>query len=460
MCRCRRVSIAPEGDRMKSVSSISQLDYSFEPRHALVGAQMFFVAFGALVLVPLLTGLNASVAMFTAGVGTLVFQVATRGRVPIFLASSFAFIAPITHGVATWGVPATLCGLAAAGLLYFVLSALVYYRGVGIIERFLPPIVTGPVIMVIGLSLAPVAISMATGTHVPESLALERARAAIVSVASLHPGAPEAARALVSPVLLTREHALVISMISLAATVAASLFGRGFLKLVPILCGIAAGYAAALFYGIVDFSPIARASWFAVPDFTLPAWNLEAVLFIVPVAIAPTIEHVGNIVAIGSITGRDYLKDPGLHRTLLGDGIATTLASLIGGPPNTTYSEVSGGVALTRAFNPGVMTWAALSAICLAFVGKLGAALASIPAQVMGGIMVLLFGAIVVVGMNSLVRAGEDLMKPRNLAIVAVVLVFGLGGMEFSAGAFAVKGIGLAGITGLLLHLLLPDARE
>lgn len=416
-------------DNMKK-GSISSLDYSFEPRHALIGAQMFFVAFGALVLVPLLTGLNTSVAMFTAGIGTLAFQLITKGRVPIFLASSFAFIAPISHGIQTWGLPGTLCGLVAAGLLYFLLSLMVRLRGVGIIQRFLPPIVTGPVIMVIGLSLAPVAVNMAT--------ALEAGNGTTLSTGQ----------------------ALSISMTALAATVAASLFGRGFVKLVPIMIGIVVGYLISLYYGIVDFAPVAAAPWFAVPDFTLPQWNLEAVLFIVPIAIAPAIEHVGNIVAIGSVTGRDYLKDPGLDRTLLGDGVATMMASFFGGPPNTTYSEVSGGVALTRAFNPGVMTWAALSAICLAFVGKLGAVLGTIPTQVMGGIMVLLFGAIIVVGMNSLVRANEDLMKPRNLAIVAVVLVFGLGGMEFEAGNFTVKGIGLAGLTGLALHMLLPEGRE
>ena len=419
---------APRKD--SSGNGISQLDYSFELRHALVGAQMFFVAFGALVLVPLLTGLDASVAMFTAGIGTLIYQVITKGRIPVFLASSFAFIAPITHGVAVWGLAATQCGLVAAGILYFLASAMVRAKGVGIIQRFLPPIVTGPVIMVIGLSLAPVAISMATGTKAGNGITL------------------------------TGGEALFISMSALAATVAASLLGRGFVKLVPIIIGIAVGYVLSLYHGIIDFTPVAAAPWFSIPKFTLPVWNAEAVLYIVPVAIAPTIEHVGNIVAIGSITGRDYMKDPGLDRSLLGDGVATMLAAAVGGPPNTTYSEVSGGVALTRAFNPGVMTWAALSAICLAFVGKLGALLASIPSQVMGGIMVLLFGAIVVVGMNSLVRAGEDLMKPRNLAIVAVVLVFGLGGMEFQAGTFAVKGIGLAGLTGLLLHLILPDARE
>lgn len=421
---------------------ISSLDYSLNPRHVFVGAQMFFVAFGALVLVPLLTGLDTSVAMFTAGVGTLAFQLITRGRVPIFLASSFAFIAPISYGIKQWGLPGTLCGLVAAGVLYFLLSFLVRLRGAGIIQRILPPIVTGPVIMVIGLSLAPVAIKMATEVNAANG------------------------------VVLSGGQALLISMVALAATVAASLFGRGFIRLIPILIGISVGYIISLYYGIVDFAPVREAPWFAVPKFTLPQWNFEAIVFIVPIAIAPAIEHVGNVAAIGAITGRDYIKNPGLERTLLGDGVATMLASFLGGPPNTTYAEVSGGIALTRAFNPGVMTWTAISAICLAFVGKLGAVLSTIPAQVMGGIMILLFGAIVVVGMNSLVRAGDDLMKPRNLAIVAVVLVFGLGGMQlrtaefsvlgisFEAGAFTVEGIGLAGLTGLLLHLFLPYPKD
>ena len=415
---------------MAAKSTISQLDYSFDPRHALVGAQMFFVAFGALVLVPLLTGLDPGVAMFTAGAGTLAYQAITRGKVPIFLASSFAFIAPIQYGIQTWGLPGTLCGVTAAGVLYFALSLLVRFRGVDAVTRLLPPIVTGPVIMVIGLSLAPVAVQMATGTN---------PAAGVVAVNQTH---------------------LIVALVSLAGTLAASLRGRGFIRLVPIICGITAGYLAALYYGLVDFTPLREAPWFAMPKFTFPTWNAEAVLFMLPVAIAPAIEHVGNVVAIGSITGRDYLKDPGLERTFLGDAVATSLASFVGGPPNTTYAEVSGGVALTRAFNPGVMTWASLSAICLAFVGKLGAFLATIPAPVMGGIMVLLFGTIAVVGMNSLVKAGDDLMKPRNLAVIAVVLVFGLGGLELSAGVFSAKGIGLAGLTGLVLNLVLPRARE
>ncbi|WP_290925283.1 uracil-xanthine permease family protein [Halodesulfovibrio sp.] len=405
-------------------------EYSFRLKDCLLGAQMLFVAFGALVLVPLLTGLNPNVAFFTAGVGTLLFQLVTKRSVPIFLASSFAFIAPIIYGVQTWGIPATMCGLAASGFLYMGLSVLIKIQGPQILERVLPTIVTGPVVMVIGLMLAPVAVFNALG--------------------KTGDGAVQ---------LIAEPTALIISMASLGTTILVSLCGKGMLRLIPILCGIVVGYVLSLFYGIVDFSPIVNAPWFAVPDFTTPEWNWEAILYIVPVAIAPAIEHVGDVLAIGAVTGKNYIKEPGVHRTMFGDGIATTFASMLGGPPNTTYSEVTGAVALTKSFNPGIMTWASIVAICLAFVGKLGAVLATIPVPVMGGILVLLFGTIVVVGMNSLVRAGQDLMEPRNLAIIAVILVFGVGGMAFHAGAFSLKGIGLAGIIGIILNLILPKSR-
>ena len=245
-------------------------------------------------------------------------------------------------------------------------------------------------------------------------------------------------------------------MISLAVTIAALLLGRGLIRLVPILSGVAVGYLLSVSLGLVDFTRVISAPWFAMPHFTFPQWNWQAVLFIVPVAIAPAIEHFGDIIAIGSITGRNYLKHPGVHRTMLGDGLATSVASMLGGPPNTTYSEVSGAVALTRVFNPAIMTWASITAILLAFVGKLGALLQTIPVPVMGGIMLLLFGAIMVIGLNSLVKAGQDLTEPRNMAIVALIMVFGIGGMSFSAGEFTLRGIGLAGILGVTLNLLLP----
>ncbi|WP_027181433.1 uracil-xanthine permease family protein [Oleidesulfovibrio alaskensis] len=402
-------------------------EYSFRLKDSLIGAQMLFVAFGALVLVPLLTGLDPNVALFTAGAGTLVFQLITKRQVPIFLASSFAFIAPIIHGVATWGIPATMGGLVAAGLLYVLLGTMIKIQGTQILDKVLPTIVTGPVIMVIGLVLAPAAVFMALG--------------------KTGDGSAE---------LFARNDALVVSMISLVATIGASMFGRGVIRLIPIICGIAAGYTAALAYGMVDFTRVIEAPWLAVPSFVAPEFNIEAIIFIVPVAIAPAIEHVGDVLAISSVTGKNYIDKPGVHRTMIGDGIATMFASLLGGPPNTTYSEVTGAVALTRSFNPGIMTWAAITAILLAFVGKLGALLQTIPTPVMGGIMILLFGAIVVVGVNSLVRAQQDLMEPRNLAIISVILVFGIGGMAFHAGEFSIKGIGLAGITGVVLNMILP----
>lgn len=408
----------------------SSTDYSFRPKDALLGAQMLFVAFGALVLVPLLTGLDPNVALFTAGFGTLIFQVITKGKVPVFLASSFAFLPPIFYGVKTWGIPGTMCGLAAAGLVYILLSLLIKWRGSAVVSNILPPVVTGPVIMVIGLILAPVAVNMAMGKAGDGSV-----------------------------VLFPEGTALTVSLVALATTILVSLLGKGVFKLIPILCGIIAGYITSLIFGIVDFSTVATAPWFALPNFTLPEWNLQAIIYIVPIAIAPAIEHFGDILAIGSITGKDYVKDPGIHRTMMGDGIATTVASLLGGPPNTTYSEVTGAVALTRVFNPGIMTWAAITAIALAFVGKIGTLLQTIPAPVMGGIMLLLFGAIMVIGLNTLVKSGEELMEARNLSIVALILVFGIGGMSFSAGEFTLQGIGLAGILGVSLNLVLPGKK-
>ncbi len=408
-----------------------ETDYKLQSRDIILGAQMLFVALGALVLVPLLTGLNPNVALFTAGAGTLLFQVVTKGKVPIFLASSFAFIAPIIYGVQTWGIAGTMCGLMAAGVFYMLLSLLIYYQGSDILHTLLPPVVTGPVIMVIGLILAPVAVFMATGMTGDGSFEL-----------------------------VPRSTALIVSLTSLGVTLLVSLLARGILQLIPILCGIVAGYLVSIPLGLINMQPVYDAAWFAMPSFTYPEWNLEAILYIVPIAIAPAIEHFGDILAIGSVANKDYIKDPGVHRTMLGDGLATSLASLFGGPPNTTYSEVTGAVTLTKVFNPAVMTWAALTAIALAFVGKVGALLQTIPSPVMGGIMLLLFGAITVIGLNTLVREKEDLTEPRNLAIISLILVMGIGGMSFSAGAFTVKGIGLAGIIGVFLNLALPGRKK
>ncbi|WP_341501593.1 uracil-xanthine permease family protein [Gallaecimonas sp. GXIMD4217] len=401
------------------------------PKRALIGAQMLFVAFGALVLMPLLTGLDPNVAFFTAGVGTLIFQLVTKRQVPVFLASSFAFIAPVILGSQQFGLAATLGGLAACGVIYMLIAAVVRVQGLAIIERLLPPVVVGPIIVVIGLSLASVGVNMAMGKTGDGSAQLVAA-----------------------------DTALIISMASLVTTLLVATMARGLFRLIPIFAGIVVGYGLSLGYGIVSFDALASAPWLAVPDFVTPEFHWEAILWMLPVAIAPAIEHVGDVLAIGSVTGKDYVKKPGLHRTLLGDGLATTTAALFGGPPNTTYSEVTGAVTLTRNFDPRIMTWAAGFAIVLAFVGKLGAALQSIPTVVMGGIMVLLFGSIAVVGMNTLVKAKVDLSEPRNLVIASVVLVFGVGGMSLGFGEFSLQGISLCALVAILLNLVLPQQRH
>jgi len=406
--------------------------YNFRLKDAIVGLQFLFVAFGALVLVPILTGLDPNVALFTAGVGTLIFQLTTRKNVPpIFLASSFAFIAPIIYGVEKWGIAGTMSGLAAAGLFYVLLSILIHIRGSGFIHRILPPIVTGPVIMTIGLILAPVAVHMATG----------------------HTGDGKIE-------LVPFGVAITISMITLFATIFVTILGKGMLKLLPILVGITAGYITAMLFGIVDFSVIDKAPLFAVPAFVMPELNWEAIIFILPIAIAPAVEHIGDMVAISGVTEEDYLKNPGLEKTLLADGLATSVASMLGGPPNTTYSEVTGAVTITKAFNPAIMTWAAIFAILLAFFSKLGGFLQTIPVPVMGGAMLLLFGIITSVGINTLIRAKVDLSDSRNMIIVSLILVFAIGGMSFDLGSVAFSGIGLGAIFGIILNLILPKSRD
>jgi len=398
---------------------------------ALQGAQMLFVAFGALVLMPLLTGLDTNVALFTAGIGTLLFQLITKRQIPIFLASSFAFIAPIMYGVQTWGIPSTMGGLMAAGAVYILLASLIKLRGDNFIKRLLPPVVVGPVIIVIGLGLAPVAVNMALGKSGDGSL-----------------------------VLVEHNTALIISLSALLTTVAVAIFAKGIVKLMPILAGIIVGYGLSLSFGIIDFSPVAAASWISMPNFVAPEFNWHAIAFMIPVAIAPAVEHIGDILAISNVTGKDFLKKPGLHRTLAGDGVATIAASAFGGPPNTTYSEVTGAVTLTKAFNPVIMTWTAITAIVLAFIGKLGALMQTIPVPVMGGIMCLLFGSIAAVGLNALIKNNVDLNEPRNLCIVGVTLVFGIGGMAFGIGSFSLTGISLCGIVAITMNLLLPMPKE
>ncbi len=404
--------------------------YDFRPKDALIGLQFLFVAFGALVLVPILTGLDSNVALFTAGAGTLVFQLVTRKQIPpIFLASSFAFIAPILYGVKTWGVAATMSGLIAAGIFYILLSFLVRIKDSEFLEKIFPPVVVGPVIMTIGLILSPVAVNMALG---------------------------KAGDAQIIP----QSTSLTIAFISLAVTLLMMLLGKGIFRLLPILFGIVSGYIVSLFFGVVSFDSFYNAPWFAVPNFVAPEFNAEAIFYILPIAIAPAVEHIGDILAISNVVKEDYLKKPGLKNTLLGDGLATCVASFLGGPPNTTYSEVTGAVTITKAFNPAIMTWTAIFAMILAFVGKLGGLLQTIPISVMGGIMLLLFGIIASIGLQTLTSHKVDMADPRNMIIVSMILVFAIGGMSFQFGNVAFSGIGLGAIVGVILNLILPKTKH
>lgn len=405
------------------------LSHPAEPawRQALAGAQMLFVAFGALVLMPLITGMDPNVALFTAGIGTLIFQLVTKRQVPVFVASSFAFIAPILYAKTNFGLPAVLGAIMASGMVYVLLSAAVRLKGTGFIDKLLPPVVIAPVIMCIGLALSPVAVNMAMGKSGDGALQL-----------------------------IAYPTAMTISMSALVTTLLVATLGRGLFRLVPILAGIIVGCTLSVILGEVNSAAITAAPWLALPAFVAPEFHLGAILFMLPVALAPAIEHIGGVIAIGSVTGQNYIKQPGLHRTLLGDGLATTTAGMLGGPPNTTYAEVTGAVMLTKNYNPVIMTWAAVFAIALAFIGKFGAALQSIPVPVMGGILCLLFGSIAVVGLNTLIRNQVDLSEARNLIIVSVTLVFGIGGMSIGSGDFALSGISLSAIIALLLNVILP----
>ena len=382
----------------------------------VVGAQFLFVAFGATVLVPLLVGMDPSVALLTAGIGTLIFHLITKGKVPVFLGSSFAFIAPIIKATELFGLAGALSGLVAVGAVYGIMSLLIRLRGVGFISRLFPPVVVGPVIMLIGLSLAGTGVNMAKSNWP-------------------------------------------LAIIALVTTVVVSLFGKGLLKLIPIFAGIVVGYIAALFFGVVDFQPVIEASWFALPAFVRPEWCWEAIIFMAPIAIAPVIEHIGDIYAINEVTGKDYVNDPGLHRTMLGDGIACMVASFIGGPPVTTYSEVTGAISLTKIADPAVIRIAGVFGILFSVLGKVSALLKTIPEAVLGGIMLLLFGTIASVGVNSLVKNQVDLGNTRNLVIASLILTLGIGGAELKFGSFTIGGIGLAALAGVILNLIIPHSK-
>lgn len=383
----------------------------------IVGVQFLFVAFGATVLVPLLVGLDPSTALFCAGAGTLLFHLVTKGIVPIFLGSSFAFIAPIIKATELYGIAGTLSGLVGVSLVYFIMSALVKIQGVQLINRLFPPVVVGPIIILIGISLSGSGVKMA-------------------------------------------ETNWTLALIALLTAILVSLRGKGLLRLIPIFSGIIIGSVAAYLLGEMDLSQVKDAPWIALPKFVRPTFSWEAILFMIPVAIAPVIEHIGDVYVVNTVAQKNFVENPGLHRTLLGDGLACLVAGLLGGPPVTTYSEVTGAMSITKITNPTVIRIAAITGIIFSLIGKVSALLRSIPQSVLGGIMLLLFGTIATAGVANMLQHKVDLTNIRNIIIFSLTLTIGIGGAALTWGDFSLSGIGLAAVVGVLLNLLLPKALD
>lgn len=411
------------------------------PKTLLLGLQHTFAMFGATVLVPILTGLDISTTLLMSGIGTLIFHLLTKGKVPAFLGSSFAFlggyaaVAPLKDGVADPTQLAYACGgVVIAGLVYIVVALLIKIFGAKRIMRYFPPVVTGPIIIVIGLILAPTAINNCSGNWF-------------------------------------------LAIVAIAIVIVCNIWGKGMIKIIPIMLGILGSYAVALCIGAVDFTAIKDAAWVGLPfnSNNFAKFDLSAIITIVPISLATMMEHIGDISAIGATTGRNYISDPGLHRTLLGDGIATSVSALFGGPANTTYGENTGVLALSKVYDPLVMRIAALFAVLLSFSPKFAAIVSSIPTAVIGGVSLILYGMISAVGVRNVVENNVDFTKSRNLIIAAVILVCALG-IEFqsvynelgqsviSSGInisvfgtdIALSGIAVAAVAGILLNAVLP----
>ena len=405
-------------------------------RRAVLGLQHMVAMFGATILVPLITGLDPSVALISAGIGTLIFHVATKMMVPVFLGSSFAFIPPIiaasllVEGDPQWG--AIGMGIMAAGVMYLLMAGLVALIGPGFIRKIFPPIVTGPVIAVIGITLAPIAIMQAEGVWL-------------------------------------------IAIVTLIATIVAAIYFKGLFKMLPILTGFIVGFFFAWFWSAVSdfsmpFDALRNADWIAWPNFVTGdlTFNWDVILLIAPIAFVTMIEHVGDILANGRVVGKDFFKEPGVHRTLMGDGLATATAGILGGPPNTTYSENTGVLAVTQVYDPMVLRIAAVFAIFLGFIPKFGGLLRTTPVPVLGGLSVVLFGMIAAVGLRTLVEGRVDFTKIRNMIIAGLILVFGLGisglsaplAISFGDTNIQISGLALGAVVGVVANLLIPGAEK
>lgn len=406
-------------------------------KKGILSIQHIVAMFGATVLVPMITGLNPAVALFCAGIGTLLFHLVTKGKVPVFLGSSFAFIPVIGAVSSRFGdLRYAQGGIMAAGVMYLLFSLLVSIFGIERIKTFFPPIVTGPMIIVIGLILSPTALEMASTNWL-------------------------------------------VSIIVVTTVIIVSVFGKGIFKIIPILCGVLVGYLLSMILGIVDFTAIEQASYFTIPKFTLPKFDFDAIVIIAPIVLAVFMEHIGDITTNGAVVGKNFIKDPGLHRTLLGDGLATLIAGFLGGPANTTYGENTSVLAVTKNYDPSILRISAVIAIILSFIGKLGAILQTIPVAVMGGVSLILFGMIASVGIRTLTNAEVDFSSNRNLIVASLILVIGIGteilktkqglytanGNQAFTGMIGIEitdsvqivGLSLAAIVGITINKLLPE---
>ena len=379
--------------------------------------QHLFAMFGACCLVPILVGINPSVAILTAGIGTLIFHLCSKGKVPAFLGSSFAFISPIIAVSTTYGYEYVQGGIVVVGLIYALMSVLIYKIGSEKISKFLPSHIVGAMIMIIGLTLIPSAVTN-INTHT------------------------------------------VVALITLGTSVAITLFGKGFIKQLGILIGVIVGYLLSLYLGLVDTSIITNASLFANPiALSVPKFNLDAILILAPLSVCTILEHIGDITTNGAVVGKDFIKNPGLHRTLLGDGIATLVAGLLGSVPNTTYGENTSLLAITKNYNPKLLRMTAIIAILLSFVGVFGATIQSIPSAVIGGISLQLYCMITFIGIKN-IKDSKSYKNISKVIVILVMLVIGLGSLvginiSLPLGVVTLSGLSLAGVVGIILNAIL-----
>lgn len=420
------------------------LDVNEKPKVAkwiILALQHVFAMFGATILVPILvnaaageTVLTIPVALVSSGIGTLIYILCTRGKSPVYLGSSFAFIAPLAAAFLKGGVAGAMTGIMAVGLIYIIFAIIIKFIGKNWIDKLLPPIVIGPMIMIIGLGLAPSAISqigLGTGAEIDW-------------------------------------RGVAVALITFLTTAIVMVRGKGFLKIIPFLIGILVGYVSAICFGLVDFTPVLEAAFFSMPSFMIPfvsyTPSFSALLTIAPIALVTICEHIGDHTALGAIIGKDLLKDPGLEKTLLGDGIATFVAGLLGGPANTTYGENTSVVGMTKVASVWVIGLAAIFAICLGFLGKFTALVSTIPNPVLGGVSLLLYGFIAVNGLKVLIQNQIDFGKSKNVVVASTMLVLGLGGAAISIVSgdlsITISGMSLAAIVGILLNLCLPEEKE